>query len=83
MWPISEDDLVDPVTSDLFIRTLFPDPGEEKDRGGEGIGLKKKKKKTAWRDQDHQFCCWAIMIAIWIAIRITIRIATKIDFNVV
>ena len=74
MWPISEDDLVDPVTSDLFIRTLFPDPGEEKDRGGEGI-----KKKTAWRGQDHQFCCWAIMIAIWIAI----RIATKIDFNVV
>ena len=75
MWPMSEDDLV--VTSDLFTRTLFPDPGEEKDRGGEGIGLKKKKKKTAWRG--HQFCCWAIMIAIWIAI----RIATKIDFNVV
>ena len=72
---------MDPVTSDLSIRTLFPDPGEEKDRGGEGIGLKKK--KTAWRGQDHQFCCWAIMIAIWIAIRIAIRIATKIDFNVV
>ena len=48
MWTISEDDLVDPVTSDLFIRTLSPDPGEEKDRGGEGI-RKKKKKKTAWR----------------------------------